>query len=154
MEHAGAISRALFVESRILPNKAKPRGRFPHVKRVGDFLFVSDTSARRSDNSFEGARIDADGRVSLDIRVQTRATIENIRDILESVGARLEDLVEITAYLTSMDHYAGFNDAYAEYFGFDGPTRSAVAVKELPHPHQILMLRAMAYHPRPRHSPA
>ena len=150
VEHAAAIGRALFVESRVLPHKAKPRGRFPHVKRVGDFLFVSGTSARRPDNSFEGAGVDASGRVALDIRAQTRATIENVRDILESVGARLEDLVEVTAYLTSMDDYAGFNDAYAEYFGFDGPTRSAVAVKELPHPHQMLMLRAMAYHPRPR----
>jgi 2-aminomuconate deaminase len=150
MERAGAISRALFVESRVLPHKATPRGKFPHIKRVGDFLFVSGTSARRPNNTFEGVRVDAAGHVSLDIRAQTRATIGNIRDILESVGASLEDLVEVTAYLTSMDDYAGFNEAYAEFFGFDGPTRSAVAVKELPHPQQLLMLRAMAYHPRSR----
>jgi DNA-binding IclR family transcriptional regulator/enamine deaminase RidA (YjgF/YER057c/UK114 family) len=150
VEHAGAISRALFVESRVLPHKAKPRGMFPHIKRVGDFLFVSGTSARRPDNTFEGARMDGTGHVNLDIRVQTRATIGNIRDILESVGARLDDLVEVTAYLTSMKDYAGFNETYADFFGFDGPTRSAVAVNELPHPHQILMLRALAYHPRAR----
>ena len=31
----------------VIPGKAKPRGRFPHVRRAGDFLFVSGTSSRR-----------------------------------------------------------------------------------------------------------
>ena len=36
------------------------------------------------------------GRRNLDIRVQTRAVIENVREILASAGATLKDVVEIT----------------------------------------------------------
>ncbi len=75
--------------SGLVPNKAKPRGRYPHVRRGGDFLFVSGISSRRPDNTFAGASADEAGTTKLDIAVQTRAVIENIRDILASQGAKL-----------------------------------------------------------------
>jgi 2-aminomuconate deaminase len=117
------------------------------LKRVDDFIFVSGTSARRPDDSFEGVRVEADGSIVVDIRKQTRAAFENIRDMLTGVGARLDSLIDVQAYLTDMNDYEGFNDAYAEFFGFDGPTRTTVGVNELPHPHQRLMVRAIAYAP-------
>ena len=40
-------------KGKVIEGKAIPRGKFPHVKRVGDFIFVSGTSSRRPDNSFE-----------------------------------------------------------------------------------------------------
>ncbi len=70
-------------EAKVVEGKAAPRGKFPHVKRAGDLLFVSGTSARRADNTIAGAEADALGTVRLDIRLQTRAVIENIRDILK-----------------------------------------------------------------------
>jgi 2-aminomuconate deaminase len=144
---AEQIGRALFVDSKGLPNKARPRGAFPHLKRVGDFIFISGTSARRTDDSFEGVMIEPDGRVLLDIRRQTKVVFTNIRDMLESVGASLADLAEVQAYLIDMKDYPGFNEAYGEFFDFEGPTRTTVAVGELPHPHQALMVRAIAYKP-------
>lgn len=144
---AGQVARRLFMESRTLPNKARPRGSFPHLKRVGDFVFISGTSARRPDDSFDGVRIDPDGRVRLDIRRQTRAVFENINDMLASVGASLADLVDVQAYLASIEDYDGFNAVYAEFFGPDGPTRTTVAVAGLPHPHQLLMVRGVAHKP-------
>ena len=87
----------------VVPGKATPRGRFPHVKVSGGFAFVSGTSSRRPDNSIAGASVDSMGTVSLDIRVQTRAVLENIRDILGAVGAGLEDVVSVTTYLVSMN---------------------------------------------------
>jgi 2-aminomuconate deaminase len=139
------IEHALFTESRVFPQKARPRGPFPHLKRVDDFIFVSGTSARRPDDTFEGVRIDADGSVTFDVRRQTRAVFENIRDMLAQVGAGLESVVDVQAYLTDMADYEAFNEAYAEFFGFDGPTRTTVGVRELPHPHQRLMVRVVAY---------
>src|SRR5882672_6084205 len=103
-------------DSRVVEGKAKPLGKYPHVKRAGDFLFVSGTSARRADNTIAGAQVDSSGTTNLDIRAQTRAVIENIRDILQSAEARLEDVVEITTYLVSMNDFAGYNDVYGEYF--------------------------------------
>jgi len=134
-------------ESKVVAGKAKPRGKYPHVKRAGDFLIVSGTSARRADNTIAGAEVDEMGTTHLDIRAQTKAVIENLRDILGSVGARLEDIIEVTAYLVTMNDFSGYNEVYGEYFGYDGPARTTVAVHQLPHPHLLIEIRAMAYKP-------
>lgn len=130
--------------------KATPRGRFPHVKHAGDFLFVSGTSARRPDNSIAGAEVDEFGTTHLDIRAQTRAVIENIRDILASAGAGLGDVAEISTFLVSMNDFAGYNEVYAEYFDQNGPARTTVAVHQLPHPHLLIEMKAVAYKPMAR----
>ena len=135
------------VESKVIAGKAKPRGKYPHVKRAGDFLFVSGTSSRRADNTIAGANVDDFGTANLDIRAQTKAVIENIRDILKSVDAQLDDIVELTTYLVSMNDFAGYNESYAEFFTHDGPARTTVAVHQLPHPHLLIEIRAMAYKP-------
>jgi DNA-binding IclR family transcriptional regulator/enamine deaminase RidA (YjgF/YER057c/UK114 family) len=147
-ESAERLGRGLFTESRVFPQKARPRGAFPHLKRVDDFVFISGTSARRPDDSFEGVRVNPDGSIVVDIRKQTRAVFENIRDMLADLDLGLDSLIDIQAYLTDMGDYEEFNDAYAEFFGFDGPTRTTVGVNELPHPHQKLMVRAIARAPR------
>jgi|SRR5580658_2041089 2-aminomuconate deaminase len=134
-------------ESKIVEGKATPRGKYPHVKRAGDFLFVSGTSSRRADNTIDGAEVDAAGATRLDIRVQTRAVIENIRDILQSAGSQLRDVVEISTYLVNMNDFAGYNEVYGEFFGYDGPARTTVAVHQLPHPHLLIEMTARAYKP-------
>lgn len=133
--------------SSVIPGKARPRGKYPHYRRAGDFIFVSGTSARRADNSIAGAEADEMGTMQLDIRAQTRAVIENIRDILESAGAALADCVEVSAFLVNMNDFGGYNEVYGEYFGYDGPARTTVAVHQLPHPHLLIEIKAVAYKP-------
>jgi 2-aminomuconate deaminase len=133
--------------SSVVAGRATPRGKFPHVKRAGDFLFVSGTSSRRQDNSFAGATVDAMGVLQADIREQTRAVIENIRAILQSVDANLGDIVEISSYLVDMGDFQGYNEVYAEYFDYGGPTRTTVAVHQLPHPSLRIEIKAVAYKP-------
>lgn len=135
------------VQSRVLEGKAKPRGKYPHVKRAGDFLIVSGTSSRRADNTIAGAEVDELGTTRLDICRQTKAVIENVQDILRSVGAQLDDVVEVTTYLVNMNDFGGYNEVYGEYFGYDGPARTTVAVHQLPHPHLLIEIRAVAYKP-------
>lgn len=132
---------------KVIEGKATPRGKFPHIKRAGDFLFVSGTSSRRANNTITGAEVDDMGTTKLDIREQTRAVIENIRDILVSAGANLKDVVEISSYLVNMNDFGGYNDVYAEYFDFDGPARTTVAVHQLPHPHLLIEIKVVAYKP-------
>ena len=134
-------------EAKVVTGKATPRGKFPHIKRAGDFLFVSGTSSRRPDNSIAGAQVGPTGYVSLDIQEQTRAVIENVRDILASMGASLTDLVEISSFLVNMNDFDGYNAVYGEFFSFDGPTRTTVAVHQLPHPHLLIEIKAIAYKP-------
>jgi 2-aminomuconate deaminase len=112
---------------------------------VGDLVWVSGTSSRRADDSFAGVDVAADGSVHLDIREQTRAVIDNIADILGSVGCDLTDLVQVTSYLVDMGDFAGYNQVYAEYFDHTGPTRTTVAVRELPHPHLLIEIQAVAH---------
>jgi 2-aminomuconate deaminase len=139
------------VKSAVVAGKARPRGPFPHYRRAGDFIFVSGTSSRRADDSIAGATRAADGTWSFDIRVQTRAVLENIRDILASAGAQLADVVEISTFLVSMQDFPAYNEAYAEFFGYEGPARTTVAVAELPHPQLRIEIKALAYRPqRPR----
>lgn len=134
-------------ESKVVEGKAAPLGKYPHVKRAGDFLFVSGTSARRPDNTIAGAEVDSQGTARLDIRVQTRAVIENIRDILAGAEAQLRDVVEVSTYLVNMNDFAGYNEVYGEFFGYDGPARTTVAVRQLPHPYLLIEIKAMAYKP-------
>ena len=137
-------------DARVLGGQATPRGRYPHLKRAGDFVYVSGTSARRQDNTIVGATADAMGTTALDIRAQTRAVIENIRQILADAGAGLTDLVQVTAYLVSMNDFGGYNEVYGEYFDETGPTRTTVAVHQLPHPHLLIEMQAVAYVPAGR----
>jgi len=125
-------------DSGVLAGKARPRGTFPHFRRAGDFIFVSGTSARRADDSIAGA----------DIRAQTRSVIENIRDILAAAGAGLADVVEISTFLVSMDDFEGYNQVYGEFFGYQGPARTTVAVAALPHPQLLIEIKAVAWRPR------
>ena len=131
----------------VVAGKAVPRGKFPHVKRAGDFLYVSGTSSRLPDNSIRGAQVDALGTTRLDIEAQTRAVIENIRDILGSVGAGLEDLVEVCTYLVNMNDFAGYNEVYGQFFDTSGPARTTVAVHQLPHPHLLIEIKGIAFKP-------
>jgi len=108
-------------------------------------VFISGTSARRPDDSVAGAHVAPDGAVTLDIREQTRAVIENIREILKSVQCELKDLVNVNTYLVSMSDFAAYNEVYGEYFSYEGPTRTTVAVRELPHPHLLIEMQVTAH---------
>ncbi|MBC8343076.1 MAG: RidA family protein [Bacteroidetes bacterium] len=136
------------MKSRLLDHKAKPRGKFPHLKIAGDFVYVSGTSSRRPDNSLDGVEVDKMGTTKLDIKAQTRAVIENIRDILQSVDCDLADIVDVSCFLVNMNDFGGYNEVYGAYFGYDGPTRTTVAVHQLPHPHLLIEMKVVAYKKR------
>ena len=136
-------------ESVINAAATAPRGAYPHAKRVGDFIFVSGTSSRRPDNSIAGAELRPDGTVVTDIRVQTAAVLDNIERILVGAGASLADVVDITSFLIDMTDFAGYNEVYGRYFASEtGPSRTTVAVHQLPHPDLVVEIKAVAFHPR------
>ncbi len=124
-----------------------PRGAYPHVKQVGDFIFVSGTSSRRPDNTIAGVEIiDEMGTKRLDIEIQTREVLKNIERNLAKVGATLKDVVDVTSFLVNMNDFAGYNKAYGEFFDkATGPTRTTVAVHQLPHPDLVVEIKVMAY---------
>jgi 2-aminomuconate deaminase len=127
--------------------KAKPLGKYPYVKRAGDYLFVSGMSARLADGSVAGAVADPMGGATCDVCIQTRVVIEKIRNALREVGADLGDCVAVTSYLVDMKDFADYNAVYGDYFDCQGPARTTIAVHQLPHPHIVVELTATAYKP-------
>jgi 2-aminomuconate deaminase len=141
----GRVSDGSSESARVVAGKATPRGAYPHLRVAGDLVWVSGTSSRRADNTFIGVDIAEDGSVHLDVAAQTRAVIENIRDLLATEGLDLRHLVQVTSYLVDMADFEEYNAAYAEYFDYNGPTRTTVAVRELPHPHLLIEITAVAH---------
>jgi 2-aminomuconate deaminase len=134
----------------LVPGSAAPLGRYPHCKVAGDLIYVSGTSSRRPDGSHRGVDV-VDGVTVRDVAEQTRGTLENIAGILASVGAGLDDLVQVTSYLVDMADFAAYNVAYAEAFPGSAPTRTTVAVRELPDPDLLIEIQAVAYKPGGTH---
>ena len=130
----------------VIAGRPATRGAYPHLKMVGDLVFVSGTSARRPDGAIDGAESGPDGAVDLDIRVQTRAVLENIAALLAEVDLTLADVVDVTSFLVTMKDFEGYNEVYGQFFAAEtGPTRTTVAVRELPHPHLLIEIKAVAH---------
>ena len=112
-----------------------------------DFIFVSGTSSRRPDNTIAGVDIiDEMGTKHLNITTQTREVLKNIDKNLQAVGASLADVVDVTSFLVNMNDFAGYNKAYSEFFEKEtGPTRTTVAVHQLPHPDLVVEIKVVAY---------
>lgn len=114
-----------------------PVGAYPHARRAGSLLFLSGVGPRHpADNSIPGNRYDADGAlVGYDIQAQCRQVFANVRAVLEASGARWEDLVDVTVFLTDMDaDFATYNRLYKEHFEGVDACRTTVAVRALPTP--------------------
>ncbi len=137
--------------SQIRTDKAPPPvGPYPHARRVGDFIFVSGMGPRQAGSAFiPGVNLDAMGRVvSRDIVAQTRSTIENIATVLQAAGSSLDQVVDVSVFLTHMkEDFATFNLVYGEYFAKIGPTRTTVEVNCLPTPINV-ELKVIAYSPK------
>ena len=117
----------------------KAVGQYPHARRVGGLLFLSGIGPRDpATNAIPGSEYFADGRVrSYDIAAQTRAVFANVRAVLEASGARWEDLVDVTVYLTDMARdFRTYNAIWAEYFpdAATAPCRTTLGITALPTP--------------------
>ena len=117
----------------------KPVGTYPHARRVGNLLFLSGIGPRDpATNDIAGNEYFADGRLrKYDIDAQARAVFTNVRTVLEASGARWEDLVDVTVYLTDMARdFKSYNAVWAAHFpDIDtAPCRTTLGITALPTP--------------------
>ncbi|WP_420316258.1 RidA family protein [Ekhidna sp.] len=115
----------------------EPVGLYPHARKVGDLLFLSGVGPReRGTKKIPGVELDSNGEIiSYDIAEQCRSVFKNVRLILEASGAKWDDLVDVTVFLTNMkDDFKTYNKIYAEYFKDNQPCRTTVEISSLPTP--------------------
>ncbi len=114
-----------------------PVGAYPHARRVGDLLFLSGVGPRQpGSNLIPGNVHDESGQlVGHDIEAQCRQVFANVRAVLEASGARWEDLVDVTVFLTDMQRdFATYNRLYAECFAGVDACRTTLGIHALPTP--------------------
>lgn len=115
----------------------EPVGAYPHARRVGNLLFLSGVGPReRGTKKIPGVDLDEDGNiVAYDIAVQCRSVFNNVKTIVEESGAKWENVVDVTVFLTNMqDDFATYNKLYAEFFKDNQPCRTTLEIKSLPTP--------------------
>ncbi len=114
---------------------SKPLGPYTPVVRAGDFIIVSGQGGL-----LDGVKVDG-GVVG-----ETRQAMQNVADLLATMGATMDDVVKTTCFLTDMEDYAVFNEHYMAAFGKHRPSRSCVAVAALPAGF-LVEVEAWAYKP-------
>lgn len=118
-------------------NAPKPVGLYPHARRVGNLLFLSGIGPRDPEtDGVPGLKRSPTGNFTeFDFEAQVHSVFRNVRAVLEASGARWEDLVDVTVFLTNMQRdFHTFNRIYAEYFHDNLPCRTTVGIDSLPTP--------------------
>ncbi len=87
--------------------------------RVGNMVYTSGQLGMRRDATDQS------------IGAQTRATLENIKRVLEQAGTTMENTVRCTVFLTEVADFQGMNAVYREFWPNSPPARSTVVVKAL-----------------------
>jgi 2-iminobutanoate/2-iminopropanoate deaminase len=90
---------------------------FSQGVRAGNLLFIAGQGAFDDEGNFVGKG---------DIREQTRVTLDRVRRVCEEAGGSLANVVSATVFLTDLEHFAAYNEAWVEAFGDHRPARATV----------------------------
>ena len=90
---------------------------FSQGVRAGNLLFIAGQGAVDDEGNFVGQG---------DIREQTRVTLDRVRRVCEEAGGSLASVVSATVFLTDLENFAAYNQAWVEAFGDHRPARATV----------------------------
>ena len=113
---------------------AAPVGPYTPVVRAGDWVIVSGQLGLK------------DGVLEKGVSAQTKQAVVNLKARLAEAGVTINDVKKTLCFLTDMDTFATFNDAYVAGFGNSRPARSTIGVASLPFGGQV-EIEAWAYKP-------
>ena len=123
---------------KIYTNEApKPVGSYPHARRVGNLLFLSGIGPRDpKTDGVPGLEQSVTGNFKkFDFEAQCHSVFQNVKIVLEASGAKWENLIDVTVFLTDMQRdFHTYNRIYAEYFNDNMPCRTTVGIDSLPTP--------------------
>ncbi len=89
---------------------------FSKAIRAGNLLLLSGQVSMSSNGEV----------IKGSITEQTNTIMERIGETLRECGADYNNIIKTTVWLTSMEHFSEFNEAYKKYFVENLPVRSTV----------------------------
>lgn len=92
-------------------------GPYNQAVRAGDFVFVSGQLPIDMSNG---------ELLKDDIKAAARASLTNVRSILEAAGLTLDNVVRVGVFIKDMADFAAVNEVYSEFFKENCPARSCV----------------------------
>lgn len=117
----------IFIMTAVVTTQAQENGSnkipFSPSIKTGNLLFISGQvgiepkTAKLVDASFEA---------------ELRQVMENLKKQLDEHDLQFDDLVSTIIYLKDMDNYDMVNKIYGTYFKERYPSRTCIAVKDLP----------------------
>jgi 2-iminobutanoate/2-iminopropanoate deaminase len=96
-------------------------GPFSAGVKANGFLFLSGQVG-----------IDEGGKLADDFDLEVRQIFKNIDAVLSEQKLTLDNIVSVTIYLKDMQNFKRLNDIYKTYFNGYFPSRTCIAVLELP----------------------
>jgi len=115
--------------------KWEPIVGYSRAIKVRDYVYVSGTTATDQRGNLIGVG---------DARAQTMQTLNNIKTALESVGAKLEDVVRTRIYVTDITRWEEIGRAHGEFFKQIRPATTMIEVKSLINPEMLVEVEAEA----------
>jgi enamine deaminase RidA (YjgF/YER057c/UK114 family) len=115
--------------------KWEPIVGYSRAVRVGNVVYVSGTTATGSDDDLVGVG---------DAKAQTEQTLRNIQRALESLGAKLEDVVKTRIYVTDIKKWQEIGTAHGQVFKNVRPVTTMIEVKRLINPEMLVEIEAEA----------
>jgi reactive intermediate/imine deaminase len=115
--------------------KWEPIVGYSRAVRVERFVYVSGTTATDQNGNLVGVG---------DASAQTRQTLTNIQTALESLGAKLEDVVRTRIYVTDIAKWEEIGRVHGEFFKNIKPASTMVEVKSLISPQMLVEIEAVA----------
>ena len=118
-----------------VPGQAEPISHYTDAVRAGDLLFLSGIVPVDAAGSLVGGD---------DVVEQARQVFRNMGAVLSAAGARPQDVVKVTVFLTDVDDRAAINPVRQEFFGEARPASTLVEIGRLAVPGARIEVEAVA----------
>jgi reactive intermediate/imine deaminase len=128
----GYVARPGLQHEVVASGIAKPIANYSEAFAVGDYVFAAGQLASdfKTGLAPEARRDPAFPYYGSDIKLQTRYVMENLKRTFATAGSSLEKIVKAQVFLTDLDHFAGFDEVWKEYFAVP-PPRTTVGTSGL-----------------------